>query len=326
VYTADGPERYDVRELSLPGSPPYRALAVTEDGTILATSSPDGGPLNHYWLWRAEDDIQPIPPGGDTVGSVATMGGIDSAGRVFVANGALGVPPGIVRWHGSESMVLPMAADNLPISLSKLSPTGWLAGTAEVNSDNTRADRAKPARWSPDGLLEINSGIDAGVGGSAVSIAFDGTAITRLHRGAGQTESYLWSPDGAMKRLNILPYGFAIGISDAYDVVGIRLNGPERQAVRSSNHETWLPLGPPPGWEPTHVAPNGLVVGTFRRDGFSSAWVQDTGNSLTPLPGYSHHHHQVVASSAHGWLVGTASTERCSHAMLWTRQPGRIGK
>lgn len=318
VYSGGGSETYDLRELSLPGSPPFRALAVTDDRTILATSAIDGRPLNHYWLWRGDDDIRPISAGAEIVSGVVA-GGIDAAGRVFVATGGLGVPEGINRQQGSDSTALPSAAQDLPVTLSGVAPTGWLAGTAEVNSDSTRADRVKPARWSPDGVLEINTGNYEGVGGSALSIAPDGTTITWLHRHPFKIESYLWAPDGTMTPLIIPPYGFAIGITGSHDVVGIRLDGAKRQAVRSIDHQTWEPLGPPPSWEPTHVSHTGLVAGYFQREGFGNPWVLETGTSLTTLPGYHRHYHRVVASGADGWLVGTATTERCSHALLWTR-------
>jgi hypothetical protein len=318
VYPGSGSETYDLTELSLPGSPPFQALAVADDGTILATSAVDGGRLHHYWLWRGNDDVQPILAGAENVSGVVA-GGIDAAGRVFVATGGLGVPEGIIRRQGSDSRELRGASQGLPITLSAVSPTGWLAGTVEVNDDSTRADRAKPARWSPDGVLEINTGIYEGVGGSARSIASDGTTITWLHRNLIQTESYLWAPDGTMTRLIIPPYGLAIGITGSHDVVGIRLDGAERQAVRSTNHQTWEPLGLPPSWEPNHVSHTGLVAGHFQREGLGSPWVLRASTSLTTLSGYTHHHHRVVASAANGWLVGTATTERCSHALLWTR-------
>ena len=315
-YEGSAAGAYQLTELSVPGSPPFSARAINHNGVILASSAVDNNAAyRQHWLYKSHDDIERIPLQEPTAGDAI---GFDNRGYVYLAVGMPGQVQVLARWNATELRLLPHVAD-YPSSASWISPSGWIAGFVEVSGDQTRVDRQQPARWDPEGRLEMPVGIPNGVAGTATSIAADGTALVQLYRSLGPLSSHVWYADGNMHPLQLPFGGLATGITDAHSFMGFRVDLGRRIAVTSSDMSNWVDLGTPIGWDPTRVAPDGSVAGHVRIDGFLRPWIRFTDGIHLTLPGFHRHQCSIEGIGADGNLVGSAFADHCSHALLWKK-------
>jgi hypothetical protein len=313
-YEGSGTNAYELIELVIPGYPPYFGRAIDSRGTILAASTiGDNAAHRQYWLCTPPDNVERIPLPEPTAGDA---GGFDARGYVYLSVGMPGQAQALARWNGTELTLLPRV-HNYGSAASWISPSGWLAGHVEVSDDYTRADRQRPARWNPNGLLEQAIDFPDGVAGVATSIAADGTALVQLRRDFERLGSHIWHPDGSIRSLQLPIESIATGITDAHVIIGFREDSRGRIAIVSKDISAWSDLGTPQRWEPTRVASDGTVVGFTRTEGFLRPWIRQLDGTSMTLPGYHRHQCSVEGLSPNGDLVGTAHADHCSHALLW---------
>jgi probable HAF family extracellular repeat protein len=95
-------------------------------------------------------------------------------------------------------------------------------------------------------------------------------------------------------------------------------------ALLGNANDEWRRLGTPPGWYPCGLNDLGDVVGSTNVDGYERPSIRYPSGEVVSLPAYAYHHCRPHAVSGRGEVVGTASTDHGSHALLWRRIGTRV--
>lgn len=318
VVGPDATLQFSLEELPLVGDGHQWAVAIDQEGTVLAASSEAANPgLIRHWLWEETGSVRFLPLVNP---SFFTAGGFARGGQVFVMAGGHHLGPSrILRVVGDEVNELP-SHDGLPTGLSAVEPSGWVAGFAEVLSDDTRADRHQPARWTPQGELQVASGLPAGYSGTALAITSDGTAVVGANAWGLPALTLLWLPSGELVAPQP-PAGTAhlglVGISETGGLVGSLTAADGRVAVVGTFEDGLTRVDAPVDWTPSVASPNGRLAGSYPTARGNQPWAMSPSQGAVSLPNYRHHSAAPAGINDRGWVIGTAAADHCVHAVLW---------
>jgi hypothetical protein len=199
---------------------------------------------------------------------------------------------------------------------------GDVAGWVSIHATEGGQEHFRPALWlygQPPVVLRDT----AGRWGEAISVGQDGVAVVRLHAGA-EAEAALWDGN-LLSPLTPLPSTvrafYPVGRSGDGGVAGtviFRSHGREIAVCDASGNWT-TPAGVPTGRDLRAVDVSGNLAGTEIVDEYQVAWIWwAEEKALTRLPYIRHHHTAPTHLAGDGSVLGTASSDNCSHPLRWS--------
>jgi hypothetical protein len=81
---------------------------------------------------------------------------------------------------------------------------------------------------------------------------------------------------------------------------------------------TWERLGTEDGWIPVDINNKKGALGRVKIEGIDRPWLRRSTGEIVLLPYITDHHTSPLAINNFGIVVGAATADRCSHAMVWT--------
>jgi hypothetical protein len=198
---------------------------------------------------------------------------------------------------------------------------GDVAGWVSVHPTEGGQEHFRPALW-PNGQPPVVLRDPAGRWGEAISIGADGMAVVRLHAGS-EVEAALW--DGHLfSPLAQPPWAvrafYPVRRTSDGAVVGtvILRNHARGVAVCDASGEWTTPAGLPSRRELLAADLSGNLVGREIVDEYQVAWIwRVEGKTFTRLPYVRHHHTAPTHLAEDGSVLGTASSDNCSHPVRW---------
>ncbi|MGH2489275.1 MAG: hypothetical protein ACRDFR_06645, partial [Candidatus Limnocylindria bacterium] len=196
---------------------------------------------------------------------------------------------------------------------------GDVAGWVGVHPTERGQDHFRPAVWSAS---QVWVGSDlGGRWGEGVAMGRDGVVIGFAHDGR-QASGWLRHRGGAPEP--IATPGCAsfwpLGITDDETVVGMCIGADfARRAIAIDAGGAMRPLDLARGAELTAISARGDVAGRIPDEtGVTIPWVRRQGDPRPLLlPRLRDHHHSVFGMRGARLLVGVATADYCSHALLW---------
>lgn len=160
----------------------------------------------------------------------------------------------------------------------------------------------------------------------AVAVNTDGLILVSQEVGWFEQRLFLWSlanrtcqPVDTSSAGNVVP----IGIDAAGRILGQARDAANKiLSVRRGVDGSWTLLGTPTGYAPAATNSRGDVVGTYKVDGVQRPWLFLSSGELQLLPFVRQHHCHPSDINDSRWIVGAASTDHGSHALLWNPEAG----
>ncbi len=312
---------YALSELNPPEAFGARARAISHEGIIAGDFTEEGRPsVLNYWRSSisspASFDILPVrnlEGSGDL--------GIGRGGTVV---GAASGTDGFLHaftWSGGEARELAdySGRDSAATAINEL---GTAVGWASLSATDRGQSQYRPAVWQHDGAMLVLQDLP-GEWGQAVAVAADGTALLWVHRGFADSLAVIRNSTGGLaivggnRGYGVVP----LGMNRYKAVLGAANDQAGRLAVVAQEAGAWQRLGTKPGWMPSAINNNGWVAGSVQYRGFARVWVYEPPGPPLLLPYYAHHHCQPFSINDTGDVVGTATADHGSHALLWRRTP-----
>jgi probable HAF family extracellular repeat protein len=302
------------------------ALAVSDNGQVVGTSSTSGRGIRHAFSWTAVGGMVDLTPAGDIQSSAAD---VNNSGQVV----GISFVPG----NGDHAFSWYTTADGRLLEPVDLGTLGGTVSTARavnasgqvVGSSFTAGNVESHAiSWTALGgmvdLATLRGGFsyanDVSNSGQVVGV------ISPTQDGA--TTAFSWTPSGGMVDLGTLggASSYATAVNESGQVVGYSstANG-EEHAFSWTAGGGMVDLGTLGGTESRAAAvnSNGQVVGWSTTAGNDAthahafSWTADGG--MVGLPELADDGHSLAtAVNNHGQVVGSSSTlEFDGHATMW---------
>jgi hypothetical protein len=300
------------------------ATAINESGWIVGTgregwdaSTPDWLP----WLFRDGHFTK--------LNFVGYPKAVGDDGRVIgVDNSDLPSQHGI-RWtegdlerivNGWTSSDLAFFDSFLPASQNE---NGEVAGHVSIILPGKGTVRSVACVYSRDGAVLPSPVPELNANDRAMSISQDGTVLVCQYQVPSTHLINLWNiHDGSVIAVgndatrSIVPIAFR---ADGTVFGQARDDENRLVAVVTDHSKNWMRLGTPPDFAISAINNTGDIVGTTKIDGLQRPWVRLASGELSLLPYFSEHHCHPAAINGRGVIVGSATSDSCSHALRWLR-------
>lgn len=195
-----------------------------------------------------------------------------------------------------------------------------IAGSVAVQK--TANDRLKvlPAIFQVGKPLVALDSIKTAYGSQAVAINEPGHVLVKVDSEAFDVRSALWDPASDTwhyvgdNQANVFP----IALTDNDVVLGQARNAHNQPvAVICKPGATWERLGTDDGWIPIDINNDGIVIGRVTIDQLTRPWIHYRGGQAKLLPYLTDHHTSPEAINNIGDIVGSASADNDTHALVW---------
>lgn len=308
VLPADA-ARYAIREAKHKEFASCRAIDVSDAGVVLGDGNPPGRP-GDYFLWTSPVDGEPKP-----CGFIGKPGGINDTGEVAAEARMSDGSAHAVRWRGKPIDL--GCFRGIDSGATAINATGLVVGWVCVDPVNRGQANHRPATWSFDkrDVLE-DFGCDWGL---AVDVNNAGIVLVVGYVG-NECRAILWNPLAGTTEViggktGIYPSAITSGgvvLGTANDHDGKSIAGLAKPGQR------WERLGTVPGFYATDMNDTGDVVGATKRDGYEQPWLRRAAGEIVWLPYFDHHWCRPSAINSSGVIVGTATADHGTHALVWT--------
>lgn len=295
---------YALEEIGAFGDVSARATHVNESGTIVGTRAPPGQ-VQAPWELRPTSTIRECPAAGNTAGVTARgtvvltvqMNDNSEQAALWDASGIvlLGTHKG--RSSGatataSDFVVGWVCIDPVDQGQRNFRPAAWRGGQIQVWEE-------PPFTW-----------------GQCVDVRQDGTALV-LGYHDHRPGAYLWDLNTGIYSLVGSGLGvFPMALSTDGKVFGTVQTPGGSMAYVATATTSWQTVGLPAGYYATCINDQGKIAGAAVVDGYERPWIYD-GANVRWLPFFRDHWCRPVSMSDNGLLVGAATTDHGSHALIW---------
>jgi uncharacterized membrane protein len=305
------PGAFDVRELARPAGERATARAVNRNGVTVGSGTPVWNGPSYPCIWRSPEALEWLPH----------LGGL--GGNALAINDS-GYAVGHSELPDRSSRATVWAPD---LSLGVLSerssgargigPGGEVIGWVGIHPSEQGQQHQRPAYWGIGRtVVYMDTG---GTWGQGVALNDSGQLVGFLHDGRDATGCRL-KVDGTLEELATGCRSYwPAGIAGDGSIFGTCIDAHYgRQAMSVAADGTATVLALPPRSELTAVGRDGSLAGRQTRDGVKLPWVWFRGDQEPVLlPYFRDHHHMVYGISERTLLVGAATGDHCSHALLW---------
>lgn len=204
---------------------------------------------------------------------------------------------------------------------SSINARGMVAGEVRGQAEERGRPNARAALFQlgQPTLAFIELTVDFGT--SATDINEGGWILVSVGKGAFDVRSVLWNPaDDSWEYVgddtsNVSP----IALNDDRVVLGQARNEHSQPvAVICRPGRSWERLGTADNWVPADINNNGEVVGQVMIDRIYRPWLHRPTGETILLPYITDHNVFLTAINNLGQIVGNASADHGTHALLWS--------
>ena len=311
ITPADG-GGYVIREASHEQFVSCRAIDVSNAGVVLGDGSPPVRPAD-YHLWTAPLEGHP-----KACGLIGQPGGINDAGEVAATAKMSDGSVHAVRWREGAFVDLGCFRGN-DSGATAINTAGLVVGWVCVDHSVDRGQLShRPAAWSSDKLNVLEEfGCDWG---QAVDVNDAGIVLVVGYVGR-QCRAILWNPlaettEGIGGMTGIYPSAITADGVVSGDGKGSgrqdgRLPSQAGKAVGAARYTAWLPRD-----SNERRGRRRWRAGSGR---LPKAVAQTTSGEILWLPYFAHHNCLPSAINDSSVIVGTATTDHGTHALIWAR-------
>lgn len=313
--------RHEIVQLVNPEGRRATPRAVNSSGLIVGEATPRGQDPSYPAMWRDVTSLVFLPHFGGLGGQALSVnesgvivGHSETSDRASTAC--------VWRLDGSvEDIGSRVGSHSGAVTINA---SGDIGGWVSIHAVEGGQAHFRPAFWARTGNPVILEDLDGGWG-QVVDMNENGIALVRVHHGPS-AEAGLW--DGV--NLNMLGQ-LSPEVRSFYPkrltadggVVGTAImRSSKREIATWDQRDGWGSLGAASHDRELSGAstiPPQTLVGDTEREDFRVPWLWDHAtNQYGLIPHYVHHHHHLSHVSNEGLIVGNASSDRCSHPLLWT--------
>jgi uncharacterized membrane protein len=307
--------KHSMMELLPPSFSKSTARALNLDGIVLGAGSTVEMPgENRLWIWTMSEGYREL---GVAVTNSLEMA-INAAG---IVGGALSDGPTTLQpfiWNDGALRVLP--GGDMGGSVGVLADDGTAAGWISLSHHTVGRGQLdyRPAVWTPDAGVLVLRDLPADWG-TVLDVSPSGLCLLWMHRAMDNVVA-LWSIASRQlesvddRHPGIVPVGFAGDqsiVGFGYDKAGSPF------AVITARATEYARLEVPRGWIPTATNRDGWVAGITGRRGDGPSWVLSPDGAISMLPFVADHSCRPSAIATDGSVVGSATADHGSHALLW---------
>lgn len=224
-------------------------------------------------------------------------------------------------WRGAEGLTELECPSGRHSAAKAMNEQGDVAGWVSIHASEGGQEHQRPALWL-NGQPPVVLRDSAGAWGEAIGVGQDGTAVVRLHKGA-QVEAALWDGDllsALSPPLATVRAFYPLGRTSDGAIAGTLIFRDHARgiAVRDASSKWTTPAGVPTRCELRAVDLSGNLVGTENLDEYQVGWIwRAEAKAFTRLPWVRHHHTTPTHLAEDGSVLGTASSDDCSHPVRW---------
>jgi len=321
VSTPEGGSSYVVQELSSSEFELRSARSVSHAGLVVGSGSmganqPDWIP----WIWKD--------------GVTERLGYIGYAIAVIDGPSVLGddlsdpVAVTGIRWNGRSASRVDvdyLTADGLECVNSQflaMNTSGVAAGFVGAQPSGKGWIHHEAAALLPDNTFIVAPLPEGTLKTKGVAINDSGLVLVSEQVGWFEQHLYLWNlADQTCIRVNTSGFGnvVPIGLDARGRILGQGRDSTNRiLAAWGEIGGHWVPLGTPAEYAPAATNARGDVVGTYQVDGVERPWLLRSSGEMQFLPFVREHHCHPSSINDACQIVGEASADHGSHALLWT--------
>lgn len=307
--TVKNSNTYTLRELRHLDFESLGVCAATNDGLMT------GGAYRYErrdepLIWRSQD--------GNHIESKLLRGFVaDVNGRGQITGRMIhddGKSAGFV-WEAD--LLRPLCGAQTHASGHAINVAGVVAGSISTTENDDPAHYV-PAVWTLDGrqLLLSDLGALGLANGQAIDINDDDHALV-IGQSGKTSHGLVWNiHSGNIRRLGSSIH--CVRLLSGGGVLGT-YNDKDRASVSCIFSELggWRTLELPAGFEIADMNSSGVAIGRANKDGYTQGWVRTREGGIIWLPSYVHHTNSPGAITESGIVVGNATSDHGSHALVW---------
>ena len=299
---------YALSEVKHPELSSMSAIAVSNSGWLVGNGTARS---NEQCAWKARlGDLTPVPS--NAVGSATRVNDQGSiAGQTKKTDGFSSAS----LWIDNRLVDLGVVKER-DSGATSINSHGVVVGWVSIGDKNRGQLNWRPAicRGGVMVELEMPQTVDWA---NAVDINDQGQIL-----GVGYREwdchAILWNPDHSLARV-LKPKGIyptAI-ISDGTILGTVNNHAGLSVACKASPGRDWEQLGLSPGFYLTAMNDSGVSVGACVSEGYEKPWLRRANGEVVWLPFFRHHGCRPAAINNSDVIVGAATSDHGSHALLW---------
>ncbi len=291
--------------------------AQNDHGTIVGAGrlGPDE-PHSISWIWE-EDELRSLELEGYAMA-------VNNAGEIAgTAEGEVAVVQVEGEWHelpeyhGDASVFTATGS-----SVRAMNESGLIVGQVRSHSEEKGRPNTRPARFRRDAETLAGMDVPSGYGSEAIDINDDGLVLVSADLAVFDSRAILWNPNAGSwsyvgnRETWIMP----ISVLEDGTVFAQWPAAPDKRlAVVAPLGGSWERLDIDEGWKPVAINEDRAVVGYTRVEGFERPWLRSAAGTTVWLPYPQYHHTRPVAINNKGQIIGVASADHGSHAIVWRR-------
>jgi hypothetical protein len=294
------------------------ARAVSDHGQVIGTGRPSRlQPHSIPWSWQ-DGQLDRLKFSGlaqavDETGQIAAV--LQDTGRQRAAIYRGGALIELPLYHGQPGVFEGTDSSAFAINSNHIVAGNVRSQTEEQGRPNERAAIFRDRQ--PTIALE---GVPTQFGTKAVDINNRDHVLVVASPAVFDARSILWNPsDGSWNYVGDTTTNvFPIALNDDDIVLGQGRNiHTEPVAVMSIPGSGWARLGTDDGWAPVGINNQQEIIGRAGIDQLGRPWLRRPTGEIVLLSYLSDHHTTPTSINNRGQIVGGASTDTCSHAVIW---------
>lgn len=317
IKVPDPSTGYSLSEITSTEFAPMSARDISDRGQVVGTGQPQHGlQSNIPWSWH--NGLL------DRLNYTGVAQAVDNSGQIVAIlqephqRAALfreGVLVELPLYHGEPGVFA--GSDSAGIAIND---QHTVAGNVRSQAEERGRPNMRAAMFREGQPTIILEGIPVEYACQAIDINENGQVLVVANPAAFDARSILWNPADSTwvnvgdDTTNVFP----IALNDDGIVLGQGRNIHSHPvAVMCEPAGTWERLGTDDGWIPVDINNRGEVIGRVMIDGIDRPWLRRSTREIVLLPYATDHHTTPAAINNVGHIVGGATADRCSHAMMW---------
>lgn len=270
---------------------------------------------------RSEQTMWKRSPSGEMIFSdfLGNAGDINNSG--VVAGGATVVyeekkATNATTWLPPQSPVNHGISHNgIDSSIRAISDNGISVGWISIDKNNRGQESYRPAAWGSEKSVTSSAEWDWG---EAIDVTENGIVLVCTYKGP-VCRPFIWKLDDgsivAVGGAGIFPAAINATetvLGTSYDLAG------DAVSLILAGKGSWRRLFEEGGYYATAINGNGDITGSRKIENYERPWLLHHSGELSWLPYFRNHHCRPWSINEKCEIVGHATTDHGSHALLWT--------